>query len=66
MQYRKLQNIFEFASFATAEMKLNTNYTFYSIVIFSAIVFDLSFTETLVIDTPFLIILTTYEKNPLH
>ena len=37
-------------------MKLNTNYIFYSIVIFT-IVFDLTFTETLAIDTPFLIIL---------
>ena len=34
IQYRKLQKIFEFASFATAQMKLNTNYTFYSIVIY--------------------------------
>ena len=38
-------------------MKLNTNYTFYSIVVFT-IVFDLTFTETLPIDTPLLIILT--------
>ena len=42
-------------------MKLNTNYTFYSIVIFT-IVFDLTFAETLVIDTPLLIILTTIKK----
>ena len=42
-------------------MKLNTNYTFYSIVIFT-IVFDLTFTETSVIDTPFSIILTTTKK----
>ena len=42
-------------------MKLNTNYTFYSIVIFT-IVFDLTFTETLVIDSPFSIILTTLKK----
>ena len=41
-------------------MKLNTNYTFYSIVIFT-IVFDLTFTET-VIDSPFSIILTTLKK----
>ena len=43
-------------------MKLNTNYTFYSIVIFT-IVFDLTFAETLVIDTPLLIILTTIKKT---
>ena len=42
-------------------MKLNTNYTFYSILIFT-IVFDLTFTETLVIDSPFSIILTTLKK----
>ena len=42
-------------------MKLNRNYTFYSIVIFT-IVFDLTFAETLVIDTFFLIILTTMKK----
>ena len=42
-------------------MKLNTNYTFHSIVIFT-MVFDLTFTEKLVIDTPFLIILTTMKK----
>ena len=45
-------------------MKLNTNYIFYSIVIFT-IVFDLTFTETLAIDTPFLIILTTYNGKTL-
>ena len=39
-------------------MKLNRNYTFYSIVIFT-IVFDLTFTEKLVTDTFFLIILIT-------
>ena len=42
-------------------MKLNTNYTFYSIVIFT-IVFDLTFTETLVTESPFSIILTTLKK----
>ena len=42
-------------------MKLNTNCTFYSIVIFT-IVFDLTFTETLVIDSPFSIILTSLKK----
>ena len=46
-------------------MKLNTNYTFYSIVIIT-IVFDLTFTETLVMDTHFLITLTTMEKPSLY
>ena len=45
-------------------MKLNTNYTFHSIVIFT-IVFDLTFIETLIIDNPFLIILTTYNEKTL-
>ena len=43
-------------------MKLNSNHTFYLIVIFT-IVFDLTFTETLVIDTPFLMILSTMKKT---
>ena len=42
-------------------MKLNTNYAFNSIVIFT-IIFDLTFVETLVIDIPLLIILTTIKK----
>ena len=46
-------------------MKLNTNYTFYSIVIFT-IVFDLTFTETLIMDTDFLITLITMEKPSLY
>ena len=45
-------------------MKLNTNYTFHSIVIFT-IVFDLTFIETLIIDNPFLIILITYNEKTL-
>ena len=46
-------------------MKLNTNYTFYSIVIFT-VVFDLTFTETLIMDTDFLITLITMEKSSLY
>ena len=46
-------------------MKLNLNYTFYSIAIFM-IVLDLTFTETLLIDTPLLIIILTTEKKPLY
>ena len=46
-------------------MKLNTNYTFYSIVIFT-ILFDLTFTETLIMDTDFLITLITMEKPSLY
>ena len=57
---QKFQKIFEFAPSATS-MKLNTNYISYSIVIFT-IVFDLTFTKTLIINTPFLIIFSTMKK----
>ena len=60
IQYRKLQKIFEFAPSAINEVEHEVHFLF-NFNLYDH-VFDLTFTETLVIDTPFLIILKTRKK----
>ena len=61
IQYRKLQKIFEFAPSAINEVEHEVHFLF-NFNLYDH-VFDLTFTETLVIDTPFLIILKTMKKS---